>query len=645
MKHVLLILAALVAVGCGTTRFDQAGAGAAQGQQGNNAQAFAVNLNFAGNLPANVGSLRVAVLGDDLDLLAEQVVPIGGARADVGRALRSHAEVAFTSTDSGLFVSSNVRIIAMDVVLIDRVTGQSVFRALLPFPSSEVTLTGLEMVDVPATGTLSVSPGQVAVGQTTTLTVPPAFQFGTRFTGIPGLALPTDTARQPGTFMPMRPGVYPITATYSPPNRNMYFAEDAGGLPIVRVTSGPGGLVDSFFAYDPAFRGGVRIAVGDVNGDGVADVVTAPGPGMGPRVKVFDGTDHHVRLADFLAYAPSFTGGVYVATGDVNGDGVLDILTGPDSGGPPNVRVFGLNGSLISSFMAYDGAFTGGVRVATGDVNGDGVAEIITAPGPGAENRVRLFDAVGGVQAVLDPIQQYQALNVYDEGFIVSSAPGPGGDLLLLLGFGNPVDFPAATLGPAKNVLVHNFGTQTGTGLNPFPGYPGGVRVSSGDVDQDGDADLITATGAGMPAFITSYDVANFEVCGDSLGAPVEVIAGGFPAGRPLNADLPSNTQVATGTLTGVPTPGPGRLFVTVPNGAQLLTYDPTDNLAGVVPGSLSGPATTLNQPAFMASDDDELFVSDVGSNQVLVFDRNATGNTAPVRVLGGPATGLNNPG
>src|SRR4029453_15207956 len=64
-----------------------------------------------------------------------------------------------------------------------------------------------------------------------------------------------------------------------------------GHLPIVTVTVNSGANNDtiSFMAYPSSFMGGVRVAVGDVNGDGVADIITAPGAGSTPHVKVFDG--------------------------------------------------------------------------------------------------------------------------------------------------------------------------------------------------------------------------------------------------------------------------------------------------------------------------------------------------------------------
>src|SRR5262249_54964448 len=112
---------------------------------------------------------------------------------------------------------------------------------------------------------------------------------------------------------------------------------DAGGGPDVKVFLA---LSDqplfSFFAYDMNFTGGVRVAVGDVNGDGVVDIVTAAGPGGGPNITVLNGKDG-TQLLNFFAYDQNFTGGVFVAAGDVNGDGRADIICGADRGGGPNV--------------------------------------------------------------------------------------------------------------------------------------------------------------------------------------------------------------------------------------------------------------------------------------------------------------------
>jgi hypothetical protein len=183
-----------------------------------------------------------------------------------------------------------------------------------------------------------------------------------------------------------------------------------GGGPHVRVFGADGtDLSVSFMAYDPAFGGGVRVAVCDLTGDGRAEIVTAPGPGGGPHVRVVTVADGRASvLAEFLAYDRTFVGGVFVGCGDVDGDQVGEIITGADAGGGPHVRVWRLTGGTVverGSFMAYAPAFGGGVRVAALDVDGDGQAEIVTGPGPGGGPHVRVLrlrPRTGVVDSVLD---------------------------------------------------------------------------------------------------------------------------------------------------------------------------------------------------------------------------------------------------
>jgi hypothetical protein len=187
--------------------------------------------------------------------------------------------------------------------------------------------------------------------------------------------------------------------------KDVIVGADAGGGPHVRVFSGANGSdLLSVFPYPLAFTGGVRVAAADFDRDGDYEVITGAGPGGGPHVRVFDSAGNPFTSASlpsfvnsFFPYPVGFTGGVFVAAGDVNGDGVPDIVTGAGAGGGPHVRVFsGVNGAVITEFFAYELGFTGGVRVALADVDGDGRYEIITAPGPGRAAEVRAFDGITG---------------------------------------------------------------------------------------------------------------------------------------------------------------------------------------------------------------------------------------------------------
>ncbi|MBN9517855.1 VCBS repeat-containing protein, partial [bacterium] len=238
-------------------------------------------------------------------------------------------------------------------------------------------------------------------------------------------------------------------------------------------------------AYDPSFTGGVRVASGDVNRDGVLDLVTAPGVGGAAHVRVFDGSSG-AAAASFFAYARDFTGGAYVAVGDLDGDGVAEIVTGAGVGGAPHVKVFRMDGTELASFFAYDPTVRGGVTVAVADVDGDGVAEIVTGPGPGGGPHVKVFradgTAVGGFQAYAPEFRG---------GAFVAA-----GDLD---GDGRAEIITGAGAGGGAHVRVFDgqtfaerFGFAAGA-----PGFTGGVRVGLTRVAPDGRAVIVTTLGPG----------------------------------------------------------------------------------------------------------------------------------------------------
>src|SRR5262249_45476794 len=156
-----------------------------------------------------------------------------------------------------------------------------------------------------------------------------------------------------------------------------------GGGPHVRIF-GSAALAETM-AGDLAPQGGAFVALGDVNGDGTPEVVAGGGPGGPPPLGV-------LRLGGapagggVLPPTPAVPSGVRVASCDVDGDGRAEIITAPGPGGGPHVRVFAVEGITVrevASFFAYDPGFTGGVFVGCGDVDGDGLGKVITAPDAG----------------------------------------------------------------------------------------------------------------------------------------------------------------------------------------------------------------------------------------------------------------------
>jgi hypothetical protein len=135
-------------------------------------------------------------------------------------------------------------------------------------------------------------------------------------------------------------------------------------------------LIGGFFAYDRNFRGGVNVAVIDLNGDGTQEIVTAPGKGGGPQVRIFT-KDGRLLTGGFFAYDQSFRGGVSLAVGNVDGQGEKEIITASGPGLNPEVRIFTKDGKVIKKFLAYDSNMTSGIKVSVSDVNSDGKAEIL----------------------------------------------------------------------------------------------------------------------------------------------------------------------------------------------------------------------------------------------------------------------------
>jgi hypothetical protein len=165
-----------------------------------------------------------------------------------------------------------------------------------------------------------------------------------------------------------------------------------GGPAIAIIDSQTGQVMEAFFAFDQAFTGGVFVAVQDVNNDEILDIIASAGPGGGPEVRIFDGNGLTV-LRSFYAYAVDFTGGVSVASIDFNNDGILDLVTGAGPGGAPHVKVFdGATNAIISQWYAYATDFTGGVFVAVGDIGNDGTFEVVTGAGAGGSPVVAVWD-------------------------------------------------------------------------------------------------------------------------------------------------------------------------------------------------------------------------------------------------------------
>ena len=233
-------------------------------------------------------------------------------------------------------------------------------------------------------------------------------------------------------------------------------AAEKGSEPWVRIYDKKGKLLKQFLAYDKKFKGGVRLAVGVFSNSSKADIIVAPGPSGGPHVRIFN--EEGKLLRQFFADDNKTRGGLSVAIGDIDNNGQKELIVGAGINRPPFVKIYsnqaklqgsflafpkdyvgGVNlavasmygrldhhkqsiivapagkykplvkvynnlGILKKQFLAYGENWQGGVNITAGDISNDGFGEIITAAKSGATPHVRVFSGDG---ALIDSFYAY----------------------------------------------------------------------------------------------------------------------------------------------------------------------------------------------------------------------------------------------
>jgi hypothetical protein len=286
----------------------------------------------------------------------------------------------------------------------------------------------------------------------------------------------------------------------------------------------------------------MRTATGDVNGDSIEDFVVVTGPGTPIRFAVINGNDASTILvgptAPFLG-SEDFTGGGFVSVGDINGDGFAEIAITPDIGGGPRVTVFDMSGGSLSiraNFLGIaDSNFRGGARSAIGDINGDGKSELVVAAGLGGGPRIAVFDGTSVFAARNRLVGDFFAFeqSLRDGVYLgVGDVNGDGfGDIVAGAGSGGS---PRVLVISGSTLLASGPAVAVGAPLGSFfadeslVGDRGGVRIAIKDVDNDGLADVVTGSTEGQNARVRVFSGASI-----TAGAPtiVQELApfNGFP--------------------------------------------------------------------------------------------------------------------
>ncbi len=401
-----------------------------------------------------------------------------------------------------------------------------------------VTTTNDALFDVPpaidpATGALTFTPTKNGFG-TATVTVRLMDNGGTANGGVD-----TSAAR-----------TFTITVTKhksgkdDPVDQNEFAqfgaAAGPGGPGTIAVFNPNGSPASSSVPFGAGV--GVRAVLADFTGDGTADEIAGTGPGVPGRLVVLDPTTGKTILSDF-PFGAGFTGGLFVAAGDVNADGRADIVVTPDASGGGRVVIYdGATGQVVASFLGIDDQkFRGGARVAVGDVNGDGVTDVIVSAGLTGGPRVAVFDGTS-LKAGSTPKRLTNDFFAFDEnlrdGVYVAAGDLNGDGFADLIFGGGPGGGARVQARDGKSL----FGPDAGAGqfvtlTNFFAGdqaLRAGVQVAVKNADGDALADLVTAvmtpTGPEVKLFL-----------GKTLG----------PNGGPAITDLEPYPGLLTGIYVG----------------------------------------------------------------------------------------------
>ncbi len=281
-------------------------------------------------------------------------------------------------------------------------------------------------------------------------------------------------------------------------------------------------LINEFLSYGENFLGGSSVTAGDIDGNGKEEIITGASFGGGPHVRIFNSFGK--IIGQFFAYNPAFRGGVNVATGDIDGDGKDEIITGAGQGGGPHIRIFDNRGNLVNHFFAYDKDFRGGVNVTTGDIDGDGKDEIITGAGVGYLPEVKIFKKDGTL------INSFLVYNPNFRGGVkVKAADIDGG---VARKKAEIIVSPQKGGGPHVRIF-----SPSGKLISQFFAYKenfrGGVNVTAGDIDKDGLAEIITGAGSGGSPHVRMFEADGSLL--DSFYAFDESFVGGINIGTILS--------------------------------------------------------------------------------------------------------------
>ncbi len=269
------------------------------------------------------------------------------------------------------------------------------------------------------------------------------------------------------------------------------------------LTDAKGSSTYEWLSYPTFFRGGAELVSGDVDGDGELEIISGAGGGGGPQVRIFN--QRGDVEGQFFAYDSTFRGGVHIATADFDKDGIDEIVTSAGAGLSSEVRIVDKSGKIKWEFSVTADGLNGGVTVNAADIDNDGEVEIITGTGGGSLPIVQIFDKLGNKEASWLSYPEFfrGGVNVSvgdvdaDGELEVITAAGDGG-------------------GPQVRIFSSD-GTVEGQFFAFEDTFRGGARLAVGNVDEDGPAEIIVGSGIGRESEVRIFSKYGVGYVQDSM--------------------------------------------------------------------------------------------------------------------------------
>jgi len=337
-------------------------------------------------------------------------------------------------------------------------------------------------------------------------------------------------------------------------------AHTGGDLYVFDVS---GSLLQTISIGQPTPPGGWWPAIGDPDGDGANEIVLGAGAGSSPQVLVLD-VDGSIE-ATFLAFGEGFRGGATAGVGDVDGDGVDEIVVGAGDGGGPHVRVLNSEGVLEFDFFAYDMTHTGGVAVSVGDPLAGGSLEIVTAPLDGSQP-LKVFSGATHVASSPAEGADYNRIasgdidgHAADEILIGSDAPISGSITVATM----TADFVPSGWQPLDGPA-----TRTVEATGPFSGVS--IDLDVGDGCPEGRIAVTAIDGSSGRQYVTRRNLADIPTGWTAFAIDGNWASAGDEVTMIVENDSSCSVQIAASSIAT----GPALRFISPDPVLRLVSTD-----------------------------------------------------------------------